>query len=52
MNTKNIFRMLLVAATLLLGANYVKASEKTVKTSYWNNNTNNYIADKSDYSHK
>ena len=50
MNTKNIFRMLLVAATLLLGANYVKASEKTVKTSYWNNNTNNYIADKSEFS--
>ena len=30
MNTKNIFRMLLVAATLLLGANNVKATEETI----------------------
>lgn len=30
MNTKNIFRMLLVAATLLLGANNVKATETQI----------------------
>ena len=30
MNTKNIFRMLLVAAALLLGANNVKATEETI----------------------
>ena len=30
MNTKNIFRMLLVAAALLLGANNVKAEETQI----------------------
>ena len=41
MKTKNIFRMLLVAAALLMGANNVKAAETIV----WEGETNYYSGD-------
>ena len=43
MKTKNIFRMLLVAATLLLGANNVKAGEETVWPLSGDNTSSNPI---------
>ena len=49
MKTKNIFRMLLIAVVLLVGANNVKATENTIWTgsaqpwsSYWEIGSNNF----------